>query len=224
MPLNAPPDRYTGTPTRWTLALGTQLWRVHHQSYVPVEFKGKPADRHFGGGRFDGTVDDPYPYLYAGLTQTTALAETLVRALPFVAGRPRLLPRKAVAQRKLCALEVTAELQLIALITTAHLAAVRQDEWLVQAEPRDYAFTRRWAHWLRSQAPWAHGMIWGSRRDLGEQSIVLFGDRCPAGALALGAPGCQQLYDEAGAATLNSLLASYQVHVRPPRDKSGASR
>jgi hypothetical protein len=220
MPFGRPPDNYPGEPNRYRLPEGSQLWRVQDQRRGAAEFKRVPADKHFGGGRFDATDDDPYPYLYAAVTATTALAETLVRSLPFGRGRQRILPRKAVAGRRLCLLEVTAELRLVSLLTHADLSAVKQDEWLVQSDPRDYAFTRRWAHWLRSQAPWAQGLIWSSRRDLGEQSVVLFGDRCPDQALRAVSPDCQDLDDLAGAASLNALLAPYRVQIRPPRAAS----
>jgi hypothetical protein len=220
MPFGPPPDTYLGEPNRYCLPEASRLWRVQYKCHGPAEFKDKPADRYFGGGRFDATEDDPYPYLYAALTPTTALAETLIRSLPFGRGQQRILPRKAVGGRRLCLLELSTDLVLLSLITHADLAAVRQDEWLVQADPRDYAFTRRWAQWLRIQAPWAQGLIWSSRRDLGERSVVLFGDRCPAGTLGLSSPGCQVLDDSAGAANLNALLAPYRVQIRPPRPET----
>lgn len=221
MPFGPPPDTYLDEPNHYFLPEGSRLWRVHHQCRKSAEFNDMPADRHFGGGRFDATDDDPYPYLYAALTATTALAETLIRSLPFGHGQKRILPRKAVAGRRLCPLEITTGLALISLVTHADLAAVRQDEWLVQADPRDYAFTRRWAHWLHGQAPWAHGLIWSSRRDLGERSVILFGDRCPVGALGPVPSGCQDLDDIAGAAILNTMLAPYRVQIRPPRSPNG---
>ena len=44
----------------------------------------------------------------------------------------------------------------------------------------DYEHTRKWAHWLRQQAEWAHGFVWGSLRNRGGLAVVLFGDRCAA--------------------------------------------
>jgi hypothetical protein len=37
------------------------------------------ADVLFGGGRFDSTSADSYPFFYAGLTPQTALCEVLLR-------------------------------------------------------------------------------------------------------------------------------------------------
>lgn len=217
MPNYAPPKAYTGTPAPYLLPAGTRVWRVHARAYPATAFNSHRADMHFGGSRFDATDDDPYPYLYVASRDTTALTETLVRGLPFGRGQKRILQRKAVSGRRLCALETMAELRLISLISSPDLAAVLQDEWLVQADPRDYAFTRRWAHWLHQQVPWAQGLVWGSRRDLGELSIMLFGDRCPGQVIQIASQGCRNLDDAAGAVTLNSLLAPYSVHIYPPR-------
>jgi RES domain len=215
MGFGPPPDDYDGCPVRRVLASGTSLWRVHDRDYGPTAFKDEPADKHFGGGRFDSTADDLYPYLYAALADTTAVTETLVRGLPFAGNRTRTLPRKSLSGRSLCRLELTSELTLISLVSSTDLAAVKQDDWLISADAKEYAFTRRWAHWLRAQACWAHGLIWSTRRDLGEASVVLFGDRCPAGAVRLTEP-CLDLDRAAGARWLNSMLAPYDVCIRPP--------
>lgn len=223
MPFSAPPEKYTDSPAPRLLPAGACLWRVHSKCHGATEFKSSLADRHFGGGRFDATADDQYDFLYAALTETTALAETLVRSLPFTEQRERILPRREVRERRLCELRTRDDLKLISLLTQPDLAAVRQDEWLVRAEPGEYAFTRRWAHWMRQQADWAQGLIWSSRRDLGECSIVLFRDRCPDDLLRIGDQGCQDLGDSAGAAMLNRLLAPYRVRVYPPRPRVPAA-
>lgn len=221
MPLGPPPDKYTGQPASWVLPAGTPLWRVHHKSRSPAGFNEAPAHKYFGGGRFDATADDNYPYLYAASADTTALAETLLRSLPFAPRHKRTLPRKSLSGRRLCRLETTTDLTFLSLLSSTDLAAVKQDDWLIYSEARDYAFTRHWAHWLRDQAAWAQGLVWRTRRDIGEFSAVLFGDRCPPGALqAAGRPGLV-LDDAAGARQLNEMLAAYDVRVYPPRT-SGA--
>jgi RES domain len=217
VPYSAPPLRYNGIPNRMTVPVGTELWRVHSRARHPGAFNPVPADRHFGGGRFDGTYDDPYGYLYAGFDESTAIAESFLRSLPFDQRGFRTLPRRVLAERRVSSVCTTSRLTLLALTKTADLAAVCQDEWLVQAEAQDYAFTRRWAHWLRAQAPWAQGLVWSSKRELGEPSVVLFADRCPDDVLAVcGAPGFD-LDDAAGAKWLKEVLAPYRVTVRPPR-------
>jgi hypothetical protein len=217
MPLGPPPTTFKGTPNSWVMPAGTRLWRIHRDPYGPADFNKRPADRLFGGGRFDATADDVYPYLYAALADTTAVAETLLRDLPFQPGRKRTLPRKSLSGRHLSGLEATAPLTLLSLISGRDLAAVKQDTWLIHSQAHDYAFTRPWGHWLREQAGWAQGLVWSTRRDLGELSTVLFGDRCPPDVLRAVSPPGLTLDDAAGATELNTLLADYDVHVYPPR-------
>lgn len=177
MPVAEPPVRFDGQPNRFLLRRGTCLWRVSSRPYSARSFKatlaGVPA-----GARFDGSADDPYPYYYSALDETTALAETLLRNLiPDERGK-RLVPRAALAGRQLSGLTLTRDLNLISLITGQDLGAVGQDAWLVTGHGADYEHTRKWGHWLRRQAKWAHGFIWESLRNRGGLAVVLFGDRC----------------------------------------------
>jgi RES domain len=198
----------------------TQLWRVHGKHRSCTEFKAVTADRYFGGSRFDSTPDDPYPYLYAARDQQTALLESLVRGIPFNDKGERLIRRVAVSDLRISALVTTADLTLISLLTTADLAAACQDEWLVQTPASEYPQTRRWAQWLRAQAPWAQGLVWPSVRDVGGRALVLFGDRCGADALqALPGAGVN-LDDVAGAEWLNQRLAPYRISIRPAQRAS----
>lgn len=57
------------------------LFRVHKVTFGPEELNATPAHRYYGGGRFDATDDDLYPYLYAGETIGVAIAETLLRLM-----------------------------------------------------------------------------------------------------------------------------------------------
>lgn len=215
MPFGPPPEHYRGSPQKCRLEPGTRLWRVQARDFEACSFNPRPADRLYGGGRFDCTADDWYPYLYAGLIEETALAETLLRDLCFPDGnRKRTLPYAKVAAKKLHELELTTALELISLRSAADLAAIRQEDWwLIEAKGNEYAFTRNWAHWLRRVAPWAQGMIWSSRRDLGKAALVLFGDRCPQGALEPVRPPGRSLGDDDGLRFLNERLAPYQVRV-----------
>ncbi len=198
MPLAPPPATARVSPNPLTLAAGTSLWRVHRKHRPSEEFKTRESDPHFGGGQFDAIAGDPYPYLYASLAPETALLETLVRSVPFE-------------------LTTVAELTLINLLTTVNLAAACQDEWLVQAEPAQYPQTRRWGQWLRVNTSWAQGFIWPSRRNLGERTLVLFGDRCAEGALRPVQGAAVDLDDAEGAAWLNQRLALYRIRVKLPR-------
>jgi RES domain-containing protein len=216
MPPFPPPERAQASPVPACLSAGTLLWRVHRQGRAAFEPKAQESDEVFGGGRFDSTGHDRYPYLYAAGEQDTALLETLVRGIPFDDRGWRRIRRANVTGQRLSPLLVTEDLTVISLMTVADLAAVYQDEWLIQAEPAAYPQTRRWAHWLRAQAAWAQGLMWPSRRNLGHPAMVLFGDRCPGGLAP--APGAAiDLDDTPGADWLNERLARYRVRLSPPR-------
>jgi hypothetical protein len=222
VPFAPPPTKASATPNRGELPAGNRLWRVHRATRSAVEFKPKPADPHFGGGRFDSIPENPgdpppYPYLYVAQWPETALLETLVRGIAFDDRGVRSLRRAALADLVISAVDTTAPLTLISLLSTADLAAACQDEWLVQADPPEYPQTRRWAKWLRGQAPWAQGLVWPSRRDIGRSTAVLFGDRIPADALDPVVGGRVRLDDADGARWLNERLVPYRIRVKPPR-------
>jgi hypothetical protein len=223
MPVSPPPAMAKVSPVSVPLRAGAVLWRVHRRSRGVCEFKALESDQVFGGGRFDSTDNDPYSFLYAATDQDTALLETLVRGIPFDHRGWRRIRRVNVAAQRLSPLQTTRELTLISLLTAADLAAVRQDEWLVQADPPAYPQTRRWGHWLRAQADWADGFVWPSRRNLGHRAFVLFGDRRPDGALREKPGEATDLDDVAGADWLNDRLARYRVRVSRPRPHTGAA-
>ena len=64
-------------------------------------------------------------------------------------------------------------------------------------------------------------MIWSTRRDIGEFSLVLFRDRCPADALVPGGTPPVALDSLAGAARLNGMLMAYGACLYPPRSAGG---
>lgn len=216
MPPVPPPPSARVTPHRSVLSAGTLLWRAHKRIRPVTAFNPAGADPLFGGGRFDATTADSYPYLYAAPEQQTALLETLVRGIPFDEKGHRLIRRAAIKGVRITALRPARDLNLVALRTHADLAAVCQDEWLVHADPPSYPQTRHWGHWLRAQAPWANGFIWPSRRDLGNESLILFGDRCGERELRDVPGSAIDLDDADGAQWLNKRLASYRISVRPP--------
>jgi hypothetical protein len=216
VPLARPPATATVSPRSLVLPAATRLWRVHKKHRSCTEFKAVAADRHFGGSRFDSTPDDPYPYLYAAQDRQTALLETLVRGIPFNDRGERLIRRAAVTDLRISALVTVSDLTLISLLTTADLAAACQDEWLVQTPASEYPQTRRWAQWLRAQAPWAQGLAWPSVRHVGGRALVLFGDRCQPDALEPVPGSSVDLDDSAGTVWLNQRLAHYRISIRPP--------
>lgn len=179
-----PPLAYRGTPARTVLPAGTVLYRVHQKRFPAHSFNPVPSHRYYGGGRFDATDDDRYPYLYAGQSVDVAVAETLLRDLPPDDTGIRQLPQARIVGRRISAICTTADLDLVSLRTGADLGAVAQDTWLTWCDPRDYAQSRHWAHWIRHHAPTAAGYVWLSRREPGLHAYVLFGDRILASALA----------------------------------------
>lgn len=223
MPLAPPPVTATASPVRVPLPAGTRLWRVHKQSHSGIDFNPVMSDALFGGGRFDSTSSDPYPYLYAAPEQQTALLETLARAIPFDESGERWMRRAAIGGYRISALEPAGDLALVSLLTTPHLVAACQDEWLVQAPQAEYPQTRHWGHWLRSQAPWAQGFAWPSRRNIGCTSFVLFGDRHLDGVLRSVPGTALDLDDAAGASWLNDQLRPYRISVRPPSPQRPAA-
>jgi RES domain len=216
VPSVPPPASGQALPQRTVVPAGTLLWRVHKQGRPVTTFNPAGADPLFGGGRFDATSVDTYPFLYAAAEQQTALLETLVRGIPFDNKGKRYIRRVAIKGTRITALRPSRDLTLVALRTHADLAAVCQDEWLVHADPPDYPQTRHWGHWLRAQAPWADGFIWPSRRDLGRESLILFGDRCDPWELEEVPGSAIDLDDRDGAQWLNQCLTAYRISIRPP--------
>ncbi|MEV0054391.1 RES family NAD+ phosphorylase [Saccharopolyspora shandongensis] len=211
-----PPLEFEAAPTRYVLPADTTLFRLHDRRRHAAEFKPAQAGD-APGGRFDGTSADPFPSYYAGLRVTTALAEVLLRNLGFGYNGQRLIRRAQIADRRLSAVRTARELTLVSLLTGPDLAAVAQDSWLVDTEGKDaYERTRDWAAWIRTQAEWADGLIWPSKRDTGNQALVLFGDRCGADGLDGDEPELQiDLDTPIGEAWLAKMLAPYHAAVAP---------
>ncbi len=71
---------------------------------------------------------------------------------------------------------------------------------------------------LRGCATWADGFIWPSRRDLGRESLILFGDdgRCAERTLREVPGSAIVLDDRDGAHWLKKCLAEYRISIRAP--------
>ncbi|GAA4907302.1 RES family NAD+ phosphorylase [Streptomyces coeruleoprunus] len=216
MPNTPPPPVPPDTPVKATLPAGTPLFRVHRAEWAATAFNSVPAGRLWGGGRFDATEDDAYPFLYTGLTAASAVCESLLRSVPCHSPEPRPVPRSAVRGRRLAFLRLAVDLDVVSLMSGRDLAAVAQDSWLVQAEAHEYAFTRAWGHWIRRHTePWARGFVWPSKREPADRVAILFGDRCPPGAVEeTGAPAVDLSAPE-GEEWLNGLLRPYNAQVAP---------
>src|SRR5262249_51931268 len=157
-----PPTRFRAIPHLHTLPPGMALWRVHDRRYKATDFNPREADANFDGGRFGRADPDPDPAHSPAPGARAALAEALLRAIPLNGRGFRPIPRSNVRNRRASVVNTTEELTLVDLCSGEAQAAVAQDPWLVQAEPADYHATRRWASWIREQAPAAQGLIWPS--------------------------------------------------------------
>lgn len=221
--MRQPPAKPCGILNQLHLPAGSRLWRVHEQEHAADGFCPVPADVLFGGGRFDSTSSDAYPFCYAGLTPETALCETLLRGLAFK-GRKRQLPLATIRGRTLSCLVTSTPLVLLSLTDSVDLASICQpDDWLLRADGHEYAHTRAWAHWLRQQAAGVHGLIWRSRYNMPHEAVVLFGDRCPGnGAVPAAIRESRVLDDDDGRDFLNKRLAPYRVTIAGPRPRPSA--
>lgn len=212
-----PPPSYSGTPAVTTLPAGTVLFRIHAASRPADMFRTVPSHRYYGGGRFDATADDEYPFMYAGESVEVAIAETLLRDLPFDPAGVFQLPLVKIRGRRISAVSTTSSLTLVNLQSAAGLAAVSQDPWLTTCDPSYYAQSRHWAHWIRGQAPGACGYVWMSRCEPTQRAFVFFGDRMPPGAITAVSDVRLPLGDEAvldssqGRRALRRRLAVYNV-------------
>ena len=172
------------------------------------------ADEHFGGGRFDSTPSDPYPFLYAASTDTTALAEVFLRGLPFDDRGARILPRKLLAGRRLSRVELIGE------VTRSR--SFPPWTWPPSAKMSGWSRPRRPPMARPGTGPTGCAVRRPGRRSSGRSATcpsaaVLFGDRCPPGLLqAVPDPPPEDLDSVDGALLLRRLLAPYGVTVRLP--------
>ncbi len=217
MTRQAPPSRYAGAPAAHTLPAGTVLSRVHQVEYGATEFNPVGSDVLFGGGRFDSTKEDPYPYLYGADGDDAAVAETLLRDVDANDRGARFLPKTYWRNRQLSRLRTTMPLPLITIRTGRDLGAIGQDTWLTTSNANDYPQTRAWAHWLREIDPNSCGLVWYSKREPATEALVLFGDRCPPNAIeAADGPllGACVFGKPDGYDRLKAILANYRVSIR----------
>ncbi|OIJ97061.1 RES family NAD+ phosphorylase [Streptomyces monashensis] len=207
-------------PRRHVIPAGTELWRVHHSTYAPDQFNPRLADIHFDGGRFEGTVLDPYHSLYLADTPLTALAESVLRSRPFeLPVGVRKIPYRTVWQRSLSAVRTRYELTLVSLVTGTDLAAVCQDSTLLEDES-NYAKARRWSSEIRAQTPDAMGLVWESRRNRSQSALVLYHDRFEHGdgrpLEVLAGRGIADLGSQDGLKRANEILDPLRAEISEP--------
>ena len=176
MPIYPPPDHCSGEPRESVLPAGLTISRVHSSKIAATSFNPRLAKSPFHGGRFDGTLEDSYSFLYGAEEDAAAVAETLLRDVPFDQ-QPRLLERARIKNKCLSWLESTRDLHLVRLVDGEDLARVDQDIWLVTCESNQYQATRMWAQSIRRWAPWCEGLVWRSRREPRSLAYIFFEDR-----------------------------------------------
>jgi hypothetical protein len=161
------------------LPAGTELVRVHHDRYGPVEFNAsaRPA------ARFRPFGDPVVPTLFAARDAEVAVAESVFHDVP-IRG-PRQLARAALAHRVLSRISTRRELRLIQLHGYGlQRLGVTHGE-LIEAPAAAYPWTAEWGQALHAAAPDADGMIWMARRFTGRPALILFGDRVASNELAV---------------------------------------
>ena len=172
--LPEPPARKPrGKPVIVTLAVGTQVFRVHRIDGDPTALNRRARPSREAGGRFD-SLDGSYGYLYVGDSPATAVAETLCRELPLI-GAARLVPWVRVARRAITQLEVAEDLHVLSL-HGPDLSQVGAPLSLTKCGADGYGTTRRWAHALRRWLPRAQGFEYRPRHDEDGLAWVVFTD------------------------------------------------
>jgi hypothetical protein len=217
VPKVAVPEGYQCSPRREILSAGTELSRVHSSARSSTSFNERLAELESGGGRFDGTSEEPYEFLYAASEERAAVCEALLRELPPEPSGGRLLPMKAVKGRSLSSIVTSRDVTLVRLIDAEDLGVLGQDTWVVQSPSGDYPLTRRWGHAIRRNAPWCQGLVWRSRLEPSSLAYVFFSDRQGAATSPLmvaseGNPTGSISFDTAeGETHLRQILVRYSV-------------
>lgn len=216
MALPGPPDKLTRRPTRYTLSAGTSLHRIHDSGQPAHDFDPPRDSTKPGGGRFDGVGDDGYSFLYASPTEITALVERFLRNLAPSPDGSRILLRKSLEGQSLSVIQTTTDLTLLSMSCAPDLTAIHADHELLTATGPNYEMVRLWATWLRSRIEWAQGFVWESILDFPQQTMVLFGDRCPNGSLKTVEGLTERLDSTNRHARLRHQFAPYHVQLNPP--------
>lgn len=123
--------------------------------------------------RFAFFGDPPVPVLYAGETEETAVAETLLHDIARAGGR---LTPKQYADRLSGALNPTRDLQLAMLHSGGLRRLGLEQTGLTDTDPYYYDHAVRWAQALHENTA-LDGLVWMSRQWNSQRSVMLFGDR-----------------------------------------------
>lgn len=203
-----PPQKAPNRAKRVLLPRETILYRVHSELFGPTEFNPTdPASREAGeDGRFDSLGGDP-AYLYAARSQRVALAESLLRDVPFDEDGIRQVPLGALRGRCISSLRTTDTLSLVALHGEG-LARLGQDGWLVTSDASQYPLTCEWGKAILGWVPSAHGLQWRPRHDDDGLALCLYEDRA-AGRIE--AVSTLPLWSGDGLALVRTTLSEFGV-------------
>lgn len=178
-----PPPEILAEPNVVEHPTDVPLHRVHSRQLAGNEFnpcKGAPT-------RFAPIRDDSglcVPSLYAGGTPEAAIYETVFHDIPVEFTGPRTVPRGAVESRAHSTLLPRRPLRLASLRAPDLRKWRIRRESLIASLPDQYASTALWAKAIHDQYE-VDGLIWTSRQCDPDAAMLLFGDRVPAGDLAI---------------------------------------
>ncbi|MEU6367277.1 RES family NAD+ phosphorylase [Streptomyces sp. NPDC046931] len=212
-----PPAEATMEPVLTLLPADTLIWRCHRHRYGAAEFNPRTAHEFFKGSRFDSTEKDPYPFLYAALDPVTALAEVLLRSVEFGdRSAIRQIPWAQASAYALSAVRTAEDLVLVDLTSAEALAAVWQDDWLVDCRPDDYPQTRYWVRLIREHSKRAQGLRWTSKRCRPRPALQFFGDRCAGQPLTTRSESSLRLDSDTDVQEVNRMLGPLRAVISTP--------
>jgi hypothetical protein len=154
-----PDDLSEREPLLFSLLPGQVLSRIHCQGQEPIFF-GRT-----GRNRFD-SPDHSFGMLYLGLDEHCAFIETFGQSTGI-----RIVTRKALDDRPLAYLTVTASLKLIDLASTGGLVRIGADGRLLTGS---HAIAQRWSAALRDHPTRPAGILYPPRHDLARRACALF--------------------------------------------------
>ncbi|HEX5403893.1 MAG TPA: TIR domain-containing protein [Pseudonocardiaceae bacterium] len=146
-------------------------------------------------------ADDLTGPVYVSELGVTGLAERLLSG-------PR--PARQVADMVLSPVRTTVELVVLRLLNRQDVVSAGLPELDLAELPGS------WPPWLHDRMPDVAGVVWPARHDLPNPTMVLFGDRCPAGALQVESDSGIRLDTRAGVNHVNRELARHGVAIPLP--------
>ena len=170
-----PPDPFEPLIETWPA--GTGLYRVHSDRGEANAFNTGPKPQ----TRFAFFGDPEVPVLYAGATEVTAVAETILHDVPLTGGR---VEAPAYLSRQSACLWPRRDLRLAQFHSGGLMRLGIEALNLTDTAASQYDRTVTWAEAAHANTD-VDGLVWMSRRWNSSKSIVLFGDRVSRDDLAV---------------------------------------